>query len=46
MPLDDAVGVNCKKGAATENQGEGVKYMGLSVCLRIVCVLSDLTPTC
>ena len=25
MPLDDAVGVNCKKGATTENQGAGVK---------------------
>ena len=24
----DAVGVNCKKDATTENQGVGVKYMG------------------
>ena len=24
----DAVGMNCKKGATTENQGSGVKYMG------------------
>ena len=24
----DAVGINCKKGASTENQGSGVKYMG------------------
>ena len=28
MPLH-AVGINCKKGATTENQGSGgVKYMG------------------
>ena len=28
MPLDDAVWINCKKGATSENQGSGVKYMG------------------
>ena len=28
MPLHDAVGINCKNGATTENQGPGVKYMG------------------
>ena len=28
MPLHDTVGINCKKGATTENQGSGVKYMG------------------
>ena len=28
MTLHDAVGINCKKGAATENQVSGVKYMG------------------
>ena len=28
MPLHDAVGTNCNKGATTENQGSGVKYMG------------------
>ena len=28
MPLDDAVGIDCKKGATTENQGSTVKYMG------------------
>ena len=28
MPLYDAVGINCKKGATTENQSSGVKYMG------------------
>ena len=28
MPLHDVVGINCKKGATTENQGSAVKYMG------------------
>ena len=28
MLLHDAVGINCKNGATTENQGSGVKYMG------------------
>ena len=28
MLLHDAVGINCKMGATTENQGSGVKYMG------------------
>ena len=28
MPLHDAVGINCKEGATTENQGTDVKYMG------------------
>ena len=28
MPLHDAVGINCRKGATTENQSTGVKYMG------------------
>ena len=28
MPLHDAVGINCKKGATTEYEGAGVKYMG------------------
>ena len=27
MQLHDAVGINCKKGATTENQGTDVKYM-------------------
>ena len=27
VPLHDAVGINCKKGETTENQGAGVKYM-------------------
>ena len=28
MPLHDAVGINRKKGATTENQGSGVMYVG------------------
>ena len=28
MPLDDAVGIKCKKDATAENQGSGVKCMG------------------
>ena len=28
MPLHDAVEINCKKGATTENTGADVKYMG------------------
>ena len=28
MQSHDAVGINCKEGATTENQGAGVKYMG------------------
>ena len=28
MPLHDAVGTNCKKGATTENEDSGVMYMG------------------
>ena len=44
MPLYDAVGMNCKKGATTENQGLGFKYMGYVVYLDdCVCVLSDFT---
>ena len=43
MPLHNAVGINCKKGSATENQDSGVKYIGSGVYLDCVCVLSDLT---
>ena len=44
MPLHDAVGINRKKGATTENQGSGAKDMGSGVYLNdCVCVLSDLT---
>ena len=28
MPLHDAVGIKCEKGATTENHGADVKYMG------------------
>ena len=28
MLLHDAAGINCDKGATTENQGGDVKYMG------------------
>ena len=28
MPLHDAVGINCEKGATTENLDSAVKYMG------------------
>ena len=28
MPLHDAVGINCNKGAITEHQDSAVKYMG------------------
>ena len=31
MPLHDTVGINCKLGATTENQGVGVKYLGYGV---------------
>ena len=39
MPLHDAVGLNCKKGATTENQGSGVKYIwAKGSILMTVCV--------
>ena len=38
VPLHDAVGVNCKKSATTENQGAGVKYMGKWVYFGWLCV--------
>ena len=28
MPLHDVVGINCEKGATTENQGSAVKNVG------------------
>ena len=39
MPLHDAVGINCKKGTTTENQGAGVKYMGIIMFDDYVCVI-------
>ena len=38
MPLHDAAGKNCKKGATAENQGSGVKYMGNGSISMTVCV--------
>ena len=45
MPIHDAVGVNCKKSATTENQGTGVKYMATGCMLNdCVCVIElDMT---
>ena len=43
MSLHDAVGINCKNGATTENQDSAVKYMGWVYLDDCVCVLSDLT---
>ena len=31
MQLHDAVGINCKKGATTENHGAGIKFIMLMV---------------
>ena len=42
MPLHDAVGINCKKGATTENQGSGVKLWA-KVCTLITVCLCYLT---
>ena len=40
MPLQDSVGINCTKGATTENQGANVKYMGKGVYVDdYVCVI-------
>ena len=40
----DAVGINCKKGITTENQGADVENIWAKGCMfMIVCVLSDLT---
>ena len=41
MTLHDAVGINSKKGATTENQGADVKYMGYAVYVDdCVCVMT------
>ena len=40
MSLHDEVRINSKKGATTENQGSGVKYIGKGVDLDdCVCVV-------
>ena len=36
MLLHDAVGINCKKGATTENQDSGVKYIAKGCILMTV----------
>ena len=47
QPLEgwDAVGVNCKRGATTENQGTGAWYMAKGCmfddCVSIICL--DMT---
>ena len=38
IPLHDAVRINCRKGATTENQGLAVKYMAKGCILMTVCV--------
>ena len=38
MPLHDAVGINCKKGATTENQGSVVNIYGLRGVSWWLCV--------
>ena len=41
MPVHDAVGINCKNGSTTENQGAHVKYLGYGVDLDdCVCYLT------
>ena len=46
MPLQDAVGINCKKGATTENQGASVSIWAKGYMLMIACVfrLNMTTP--
>ena len=40
MPLHDAVGINCKKGATTEYHDADIKYMGEGVYVDdCVCVI-------
>ena len=46
MLLHDAVRINCKKGAITENKGAGVKYMGKTVYVDdCVCVIGPAKTT-
>ena len=41
MPLQEVIGINCKNGTTTENQGTGVKYMeGVYVGSLCVCYLT------
>ena len=41
----DAVGINCKKGTTTENQGSGVKYLLRGVTDDCVCVFRLIVTT-
>ena len=45
MPLHDAVGINCKKGAATEHQGADMKYLdkGVYVDDNVCVIWLDMT---
>ena len=43
MPLHDAVGINSKNGATTENKGADASIWAKGCMFMIVCVLSDLT---
>ena len=43
-PLHDVVWLNCRKGAAIENQGTGAKYM--AKCLVYIIVPSILLSIC
>ena len=38
MPLHDTVGINCERGATTENQGSVSSIWGKGFILRTVCV--------
>ena len=38
MPLHDAVGINSKEGATTENQGSGVGIWAKGCILMTLCV--------
>ena len=39
MPLHDAVGINCEKGATTEYQSPDDKYVAQGVYVDDVCVI-------
>ena len=43
MPLHDAVGINCQKGATTDFKAEMSSVWANGCVLMIVCVLADLT---
>ena len=43
MPLHDAVGINCKKGATTKIKAQVWSIRAKGCTLMTVCVLSDLT---